>query len=229
MSKRLNLKLYQEAEYLGYFPENIRGKALEMALDVRKFEIDLYWKTAAYFWTLIAATFVGFIATKQVADAASRFESSLVVACLGSVFSLAWFCINKGSKYWQMNWEKHVDLLESDLMGPIYKINWLAAPLTNEDERRLRRNIKSALVEGGRFSVTRINQIVSLFVLCVWMTILAHSILSNLSGLMHSYCSAFILLTFATWALILTLGRSGRDRPLTVFKMRNSPSTGSVE
>ena len=28
-----------------------------IALDIRKFEIDLYWKRAAYFWTFIAAAF----------------------------------------------------------------------------------------------------------------------------------------------------------------------------
>lgn len=36
-------------------------KALAYALDIRKFEIDLYWKRASYFWTFIAATFAGFI------------------------------------------------------------------------------------------------------------------------------------------------------------------------
>ncbi|QNR65148.1 hypothetical protein IAQ67_14620 [Paenibacillus peoriae] len=35
-------------------------KALEMALDIRKFEIDLYWKRATYFWAFIAATFAGY-------------------------------------------------------------------------------------------------------------------------------------------------------------------------
>ncbi|EIJ8446517.1 hypothetical protein LJP04_004306, partial [Salmonella enterica] len=36
-------------------------KALTYALDIRKFEIDLYWKRASYFWAFIAATFAGFI------------------------------------------------------------------------------------------------------------------------------------------------------------------------
>ena len=39
-------------------------KALEHALDIRKFEIDLYWKRATYFWTFIGATFAGFIAVQ---------------------------------------------------------------------------------------------------------------------------------------------------------------------
>jgi hypothetical protein len=31
-----------------------RYVALQTALDVRKFEIDLYWKRATYFWPFIA-------------------------------------------------------------------------------------------------------------------------------------------------------------------------------
>jgi lipopolysaccharide export LptBFGC system permease protein LptF len=34
--------------------------ALNHALDIRKFEIELYWKRAAYFWTFIAAAFAGY-------------------------------------------------------------------------------------------------------------------------------------------------------------------------
>ena len=54
------------ADYLKEFksPE----KALEIALDIRKFEIDLYWKRAAYFWTFIAAAFAGFSALRTSSD-----------------------------------------------------------------------------------------------------------------------------------------------------------------
>lgn len=30
--------------------KSVNLKALERALDIRKFEIELYWKRAAYFW-----------------------------------------------------------------------------------------------------------------------------------------------------------------------------------
>jgi len=35
-------------------------KAFEIALDTRKFEIDLYWKRTAYFVLFIGAIFVGY-------------------------------------------------------------------------------------------------------------------------------------------------------------------------
>ena len=37
-----------------------RAEALKQALDIRKFEIDLYWRRANYFWTFIGAAFVGY-------------------------------------------------------------------------------------------------------------------------------------------------------------------------
>ena len=35
---------------------------LEKALDIRKFEIELYWNRSKYFWTFIGVTFGGFFA-----------------------------------------------------------------------------------------------------------------------------------------------------------------------
>jgi hypothetical protein len=54
---------------------------LGFALDIRKFEIELYWKRATYFWTFIGATFAAYGAV-QVASgpsgqaASSTFEGS---------------------------------------------------------------------------------------------------------------------------------------------------------
>ena len=40
--------------------------ALDQALDIRKFEIELYWKRTAYFWTLITAAFAGYFVILRV-------------------------------------------------------------------------------------------------------------------------------------------------------------------
>ncbi|HCD6357309.1 TPA: hypothetical protein NDU07_005770, partial [Klebsiella variicola] len=101
-----------------------RDKALTYALEIRKFEIELYWKRATYFWTFIGASLVAFIAIQSSNSllAEYRGELTLLVGCLGVVFSFAWVCVNKGSKFWQQNWEKHVDMLEDDITGPLYKV-----------------------------------------------------------------------------------------------------------
>lgn len=51
------------------YEEAFRGKeekALNQALDIRKFEIELYWKRATYFWTFIGATMAGFLGRIQL-------------------------------------------------------------------------------------------------------------------------------------------------------------------
>jgi hypothetical protein len=219
MGKRKNEVLHNEQEYSALFPDEVRAKALEVALDVRKFEIDLYWKRATYFWTIIAAAFVGFGAAQQLKDESIRTDLSVVVSCLGTLFSFAWFCINRGSKYWQMHWEKHVDMLEDKKIGPLYKINWVPGP--NEiGLKRFLGAFRSVLVEADRLSVTRINQLVSLFVFLVWVLLLLHAVQIAPKGSISPLFAGLITLTMAFCILIVTIGRSGRDRQLTVFTNR---------
>ena len=48
-------KITNRNKYLGQFQRGELETALEHALDIRKFEIELYWKRAAYVWAFIAA------------------------------------------------------------------------------------------------------------------------------------------------------------------------------
>ena len=41
---------------------------------------------------------------------------------LGFFFSVAWHMVNKGSKFWQKNWETHVSLLEKSEIGSLYDV-----------------------------------------------------------------------------------------------------------
>lgn len=133
-----------------------RCAALKQALDIRKFEIELYWKRATYFWAFIAAAFAGFFALqKSAADTDGML--TLIVACLGFEFSLGWYLVNRGSKAWQENWERHVDLLENDIMGPLYK-----TVLSSEPHRFW--NASGPYP----YSPSKLNQILSLFVTVIW-------------------------------------------------------------
>jgi surface polysaccharide O-acyltransferase-like enzyme len=80
--------------------ESKKEKALEYALDIRKFEIELYWKRATYFWTFIAAALAGYAVIQRISDEHSKGELSLLLVCLGVIFSLAWYLVNRGSKFW---------------------------------------------------------------------------------------------------------------------------------
>lgn len=152
-----------------------QAKALENALDVRKFEIDLYWKRAAYFWALIAATFAAYFALRSRADptppivppAASIHELdllTLLVASVGLVLSVAWFLVNQGSKYWQENWEWHVDLLEDEVMGPLHKTVFSRVHST------------WPFSSSHPYSVTKINQVVSAYIVLIWVGLIVATV-----------------------------------------------------
>lgn len=84
----------QREEYLASFlngetPSSVRGAALKEAREVRKFEIDLYWKRATYFWVFIAAAFGGYSALGD-----KQQTLAFLTACLGFIFSLAWYFVN---------------------------------------------------------------------------------------------------------------------------------------
>ena len=165
-------------DYYKDFPMEKREKALVQALDIRKFEIEMYWKRATYFWTLFAATLVGYAAAQSGTDIDSSSANadqkflSVLLASLGLVFSVAWLFVNKGSKQWQENWENHVDMLEDDVIGPLYK-----TVLRRRKSRGVKERLEYILTGPGSFSVSGINQIISWYVVVVWMCLLIRSLL----------------------------------------------------
>nr|WP_246236178.1 hypothetical protein [Acerihabitans arboris] len=91
---------FSNAEYRDRFlkGEELNIRSLDHALDIRKFEIELYWKRATYFWTFIAATLAGFMAI-QSSSSTNKTDLSILLCSLGIVFSFGWLCVNRGSKY----------------------------------------------------------------------------------------------------------------------------------
>jgi len=190
----------------------IAYKALETALDVRKFEIDLYWKRAAYFWAFIAASLVGYTTTVDL-----KYGGTLPVifANLGLAFSFAWLCMNRGSKFWQGNWEKHVDLLEDGIQGPLYKVIAFERP---PKDHLLSRT-------AFPFSVSKINQIVSNYVFVLWVVLLIRSILVLYIDLFPRCLRG--LASVHLVAIVATLG--GASFPFVVRRLGRSSFSESLE
>lgn len=186
-------------------------EALKQAYEIRKFEIELYWKRATYFWTFIGAAFVGYAAfynagNSTTAPNPNREFILILISCVGFVFSVAWHCVNKGSKFWQENWENHVELLEDKVFGPLYKT------LTKRPQRSssIRRFIEDFFVAPRPFSVSKINQLVSTFMALVWGLIL----FSSVGDICFSGCeivwkkSIPVFLTLTTCAGFWIVGKS---------------------
>jgi hypothetical protein len=152
---------YKKAFGIDPYNEKLLKVALYHALDIRKFEIELYWKRAAYFWTLIAAAFAGYFIILGAKDMDDKRFMAFTVACIGFLFTFAWFQVNRGSKQWQENWENHVDMLEDRITGPLYKTVLSRPPVDDFFEKHV--------TGPGNISVSKTNQIVNLFTLCIWL------------------------------------------------------------
>lgn len=179
--------------------DDITEKRFDKILDIRKFEIELYWKRATYFWTFIAAalTAYGLSVTKDNPnDNILKFQFFII--CIGIVFSLAWYLINKGSKFWQENWEKHLDLTEDDVVGPLYK-----TIISKKTYSSFWNPTKPYAV-----SVSKTNQILSLFIFIIWLIFLVVFLIDNFKHFtkyaVYFYClssltiSIFFYLIFGT-------------------------------
>jgi hypothetical protein len=206
-----------QKEYESAFAEtSSREEAFRQAVDIRKFEIDLYWKRATYFWTFIGAVFAGFAAVQAIGAESTKIALSVVTSCLGLVFAFSWLCVNRGSKRWQENWEFHTDLLEDRVVGPLYKIAIHHVPPTG---------LKGVLVQGaigsGSFSVTRINQIISLYVTVVWVILLWYSLPPYGVVCKDTWLYLFVIgMALAAILLVLGLAQTGKDDVVGIATLR---------
>jgi hypothetical protein len=209
-----------QARYDSLFDESAekRKAALASALDNRKFEIDLYWRRATYFWTLIGASLVAYGAAQALKAPAVGRDLSVFVSCLGFVFSFAWYCANRGSKQWQENWENHVDLLEDEITGPLYKV-----VLRRTQARGILDHLSPVLTGPGPYSVSKINQLVSVYVSLLWIGLAIRSLgpFSREAAWRTDYV-LLVVLTLGTALAIWWLGQTHDGAIAHVADLRHS-------
>jgi hypothetical protein len=131
-------------------------EAYTRAWQNRDFEITKFWTRSAYFWGFIAAIFTGYITviTSEFGEKARSMNLDVYLITLGLLFSIAWLLVIKGSKQWQQNWEAHIDRLEDEITGPLYK----------------------TVYRSGKtfYSVSNVNKALAWIVLVVWIVLYLH-------------------------------------------------------
>lgn len=165
-------RIRNKEEYFKQFPALVRPEALKHILDIRKFEIKMYWKRAAYFWAFIGAVFVGYFALLRYPDSLTpvQLRDQFILITLGVVFSLCWYFVNRGSKFWQLNWERHLDIMEDGLIGPLYKTTI---------QRDYYKGRWWRIHEQYPFSVSKINILLSFFIFILLVAIDVNFIYEN--------------------------------------------------
>ena len=107
--------------------------AFEKAHDIRKFETGMYWQRSAYLWgfisVLAAACAYCFVASldKDITNSSKMMyvAAIILISILGYILCNLWQKIMYASKYWQENWEFHIDMLEPYVSGNLHKIHFM--------------------------------------------------------------------------------------------------------
>lgn len=110
----------------------------------------------------IGAVFVGYYKVLQISGLSDSEKEwlLLLLAALGFLLSLLWYMANRGSKFWQENWEAHIEELSTEIGVPIFGII------------KIHRDTKLNFMGLYPFSVSRINQMASLIITFSWLIIL---------------------------------------------------------
>lgn len=175
-------------ERLG-FPQTIvtRGRlaALSRAHDLRKFEIENYWRRSTYFWGFQLVAFAALALSKNEEKYHSL--TVLVIAVVGALAAFTSILSARGSKFWQSNWESHVDFLEDEIEGKLHK---------------------TALVgkSGISYSVSRVNERFLELLFAGWLVVFgitAGLLLFPALSALSPACAATLQVLFLSSALVL--------------------------
>ena len=160
-------------------------------------KIELFWKRALFFWGFIVAAFAAIGVLKE-----QQPTLSLLVSGFGFVCSFAWTLVNRGSKYWQEQWETKVEKELPDVSKPLFR--------TREPRK------KKGWWGGFDFSVSKVAIAVSDYVTFVWLCILSRQVWLTFTPYRRTeYTKPFIIalcvIPFVYAAFMLGLGRRSVD------------------
>lgn len=170
---------YKQIFLVGRKKEDIEN-TYKKAWEAKNFEIEHYWKRANYFWAFQVASFAGYFTFISSKGYEKNPQVLYFIICIGFITCLAWVFTNKGSKTWQRHWEIHVDMLENDITGPLYKI--VTAPKT--------------------YSVSKINEIVSRFINIIWIILAFKYFQDNITIKFNTISDIDLLIWFSTLSVI---------------------------
>jgi hypothetical protein len=177
---------YFQALGIAIYDECKLESALKLAHDIRRFEIELYWKRATYFWAfqLIAFTALGFLLKDGHITPLGQlpFGRLLIPAPIGVITALAGYLSARGAKFWQENWEAHVDLLE------------------DATKQRLTHVILCR--QAPQFSVSRVNQKFFCYLILGWAAVLIVGTFPSLAGYLKEHSASLGYIAFAITVLL---------------------------
>lgn len=183
-----------------------RKQALARAYELRTFEIEHYWKRATYFWGFQIAIFAAFGFIWKDADSKYIKQLSpviLALAILGVLTAYANILSAQGSRFWQRNWELHIDMLEDEFEGKLYKTVWIP--------------------KGTSYSVSKINLALGVAFMLFWVFVDVFTSIKFNDELPLSFVQVvFVIIVFLT-TLFMKSNLPAREAEDIPFVQRPSP------
>jgi len=170
--------------------KKLHKEAFLKAWETRNFEIDKFWQRSTFFWGFIALIFTGYVTvvTGKYNQTVKEMYLDFYLILLGIIFSVAWILVILGSKRWQENWEKHIDCLENEITGPLYKTIYYKGK--------------------NYYSVSGINLKLAWVVLITWIFLLMQYFYTNFTTFKNIFlyiCNNFHVIFFLILPLVLTV------------------------
>ena len=180
-------------------------KCLEIAIDNRKFEIDLFWRRTIIFWGFVAALLIGVSRVITV-----NRQLAIVLSAMGFIFSLIWTLVNRGSKSWYESWEEKADTYFIQL----YRYKKMYKKIKKDEHDIL------FILRSRDYSLSRLLIALSDFSLIFWTGLLFYLMpIENLhpliSFLKSNVVIFFISFTFIYAIYILTACRGKKRNTIT--------------
>ena len=171
----------------------------DIANDTRKFEISLFWQRSLFFWGFIATAFAGYAIT---VDEEKTKSVALLLACFGTVCSFFWTLLNRGSKFWQENWEGHIRHIKDKKIDKTFGDLWRLVPAGFHGARK--------------YSPSRLTIALSDYVVFTWVCALVYVFLPN--GSLEFFSGIIIVATIAYIVWIWIEARSRVKKVWVKFK-----------
>ena len=125
----------------------------DKVLELRKFEIENFWKRTLFFWGTIALIYAGFFN-------ANLNDYQIIIPLIGLLFNLIFSLSTRGSKYWQEHWETIAVVYENELKFSLF---------SHDTQNLVNKNSKSVLTKPYRFSVSKLTMLLSDLSVFLWL------------------------------------------------------------
>ncbi len=193
----------------------IMEKKYDVALATRNFEIELFWKRSLFFWGFIASSFVGYATIVK-----DKPPLAVAIVCFGFVCSVAWSLVNRGSKYWQENWEKIVVGIEDDVTGSLFKERGEQKFKEIEEQKN-----KGFWLVARKFSVSKVTIALSDFTVIIWLVLMYYhlsKIFTTLQFLTSDILISSAIILSVIYSIVMAFAGQSTDAKKKYGKYKNT-------